>query len=65
MYSKGFNNERAITKANGHSELDLHAYSTGDVSPITNGPALLIKVKFPARPESNGLNSLPLPSTGR
>ena len=49
---------------NGHSELDLHAYSTGPMSPKTNGPLLLIKLKSCARLESNGLSRLPLPSTG-
>ena len=54
----------AVIIAKGHSELDLHAYSTGDTSPSTNVPRLLIKEKFCARLESNGLNNFPSPSTG-
>ena len=62
--SKGFNKHIAIIIANGHSLLDLQAYSVGLISPNTNGPLLLTKVKLPARLESNGLNKLPSPSTG-
>ena len=64
MNSNGFNREIAMIKANGHSELDRHAYSTGEISPNLNDPLLLIRVKFPAKPESNGLNKLPSESTG-
>ena len=62
--SKGFIRHIAIVTANGHSELDLQAYSTGAISPSTNGPLLLIKEKSCASAESNGLNSLPSASTG-
>ena len=62
--SKGFIKHIAIATANGHSELALHEYSTGEISPSTNGPLLLIKEKSRANPESKGLNNLPSPSTG-
>ena len=54
----------AVTIAKGHSELDRQAYSTGDTSPSTNVPRLLIKEKSCARLESNGLNNSPSPFTG-
>ena len=54
----------AIINANGHSELDLHAYSTGETSPNVKLPLLFINVKSCARPESNGLNKFPSRSTG-
>ena len=50
--------------AKGHSELDLHAFSTGATSPKTKGPLLLIKLKSCAKLESSGLSRLPSPSTG-
>ena len=64
MYSNGFNKHRANTTAKGHSELALHADSTGPVSPNIKGPLLLMSVKLPANPEFNGLSKLPSPSTG-
>ena len=64
MNSNGFNKHIANTTVNGHSLLALQAYSAGLTSPNTNGPLLLIKVKLPARLESNGLNKTPSPSTG-
>ena len=64
MYSNGFSKQRAITIANGYSELLLQAYSTGDISPILKSPTLLINAKFVTRLESSGLNNLPSPSTG-
>ena len=54
----------AIVTAKGHSLLDLHAYSTGAISPNTNGPLLLINEKSCANAESSGLSSLPSASTG-
>ena len=51
--------------ANGHSELDLQAYSAGDTSPNVNEPRLFNKTKSLARPESKGLNNLPSASTGK
>ena len=62
--SKGFIRHMAITTANGHSELDLQACSTGPISPNTNGPRLLISEKSCASPLSNGLNNTPSPSVG-
>ena len=62
--SNGFINDNAVINANGHSELDLQAYSTGLTSPNTKSPRLLINTKLPASPESNGLNNNPSPSTG-
>ena len=53
-----------MVTANGHSELALHAYSAGLMSPRTNGPLLFIKEKSCASAESNGLNNFPSASTG-
>ena len=64
IYSNGFNRHNATVIANGHSELALHACSTGPTSPKLKAPPLLINVKLVASPESKGLNKFPSPSTG-
>ena len=64
MNSKGLNKHNAIIAPKGPSELARHAYSTGEMSPRRKLPLLLIKTKFPAKPESNGLNNSPSAFTG-